>query len=326
MGTIVYYTTGLLVLSVFIFIWLERKYPYTRGMALFRDGFWVDLVWYTFIQSYFLKIFIFDYIIQPLDATWHLSPRHLIGAWPVPLQVLFFLVVHDFYIYWFHRAQHHSKLLWRTHEAHHSNKEVDWLAGTRSHVLEIIINQTVEFAPIVLLGADPVVVPIKALIDAVWGMYIHSNIDVRSGRLQYFINGPEMHQWHHSDDRAVFYANYSTKFAVWDWLFGTAYLPGRKKPDKFGLPYDYPRDYFLQHWFSVRRVDEQRLVEQYRLFRFYYGLRRRAMDWGGRMLRGSRVIPRGRMESAGAAGAGVESAAAKGTGVARPAERAAGPR
>jgi sterol desaturase/sphingolipid hydroxylase (fatty acid hydroxylase superfamily) len=288
MGTIVYYTTGLLVLSVFIFIWLERKYPYTRGVPIFRDGFWVDLIWYTFIQSYFLKIFIFDYIIQPLDATWHLSSRHLVGSWPVPLQVLFFLVVHDLYIYWFHRAQHHSKLLWRTHEAHHSNKEVDWLAGTRSHVLEIIINQTVEFAPIVLLGANPIVVPIKALIDAVWGMYIHSNIDVRSGRLQYIINGPEMHQWHHSDDRAVFYANYSTKFAVWDWLFGTAYLPDRKKPDRFGLPYDYPKDYFLQHWFSVRRIDERRLVERYPLFRAYHGLRGRVMECSLRKLRARR--------------------------------------
>jgi sterol desaturase/sphingolipid hydroxylase (fatty acid hydroxylase superfamily) len=289
MQTIVYYTTGLLVGSVFIFIWLERKYPYTKGIPIFRDGFWVDLIWYTFIQSYFLKIFIFDYIIQPLDANWHLSSRYLVGSWPVAIQVLFFLVVHDFYIYWFHRAQHHSKLLWRTHEAHHSNKEVDWLAGTRSHVLEIIINQTVEFAPIVLLGANPIVVPIKALIDAVWGMYIHSNIDVHSGRLQYVINGPEMHQWHHSDDRAVFYANYSTKFAVWDWLFGTAYLPGRKKPDRFGLPYDFPKDYFLQHWFSVRRIDERRLVERYPLFRAYHGLRGRVMGWGLRKVRARRV-------------------------------------
>jgi sterol desaturase/sphingolipid hydroxylase (fatty acid hydroxylase superfamily) len=285
MQTIVYYTTGILVLSVFIFIWLERKFPYTKGMPIFRDGFWVDLIWYTFIQSYFLKIFIFDYIIMPLDRTWHLSSLHLVSSWPVAVQVLFFLVVHDFYIYWFHRAQHHSKLLWRTHEAHHSNKEVDWLAGTRSHSLEILINQTVEFAPIVLLGANPIVVPIKALLDAVWGMYIHSNIDIRSGKLQYFINGPEMHQWHHSNDRAVFYANYSTKFAIWDWLFGTAYLPGHKKPDEFGLPYDYPRDYFLQHFFAVRRVDEKRLAEKYPLFRVYHFSRQGITEWVKRRLR-----------------------------------------
>src|SRR6201986_3618708 len=277
MGTIVYYTTGLLVLSVFIFIWLERKYPYTEGMPVFRDGFWVDLIWYTFIQSYFLKIFIFDYLIEPMRRSWHLESMHWLDHWPIALQVLLFLVIHDFYIYWFHRAQHHSKLLWRTHEAHHSNTEVDWLAGTRSHIVEIIINQTIEFAPIVLLGANPIVVPIKALIDAVWGMYIHSNIDVRSGKLQYFINGPEMHQWHHANDRAVFYANYSTKFAIWDWLFGTAYLPG-KKPAEFGLYYDYPKDYFLQHLFVIKKVDEKELAERSRLFRGYHSLRQRVIQ------------------------------------------------
>ncbi|HEY4112238.1 sterol desaturase family protein [Puia sp.] len=280
MGTIVYYTTGILVLSVLIFIWLERKYPYTKGIPVFREGFWVDLIWYTFIQSYILKIFIFGYLIEPMRRSWHLSPMHWLDGWPVALQVLFFLVIHDFYIYWFHRAQHHSKLLWRTHEAHHSNKEVDWLAGTRSHVLEIVINQTIEFAPIVLLlGPDSPVVPIKALIDAVWGMYIHSNIDVRSGKLRYIINGPEIHRWHHANDRAVFYANYSTKFAVWDWLFGTAYLPGRKKPAEYGLYYDYPQDYFLQHLFSVKRIDEKRLVEGWPWFRAYHTSRRRLWQW-----------------------------------------------
>lgn len=271
-------TTGILIGSVPVFIWLERKFPYTKGIPILREGFWVDLVWYTVIQSYFLKILIFDYIIIPAGNRWHLSRLHLVSHWPVALQILFFLVVHDFYIYWFHRAQHHSKWLWRTHEAHHSNKEVDWLAGTRSHSLEILINQTVEFASMVLLGANPIVVPVKALIDAVWGMYIHSNIGVRSGKLQYVINGPEMHQWHHSNDRAVFFANYSTKFAVWDWLFGTAYLPGRAKPGEFGLPYDYPRDYFLQHAFAIRRFDEQKLVRKYPLFRVWYRSRQWLID------------------------------------------------
>jgi sterol desaturase/sphingolipid hydroxylase (fatty acid hydroxylase superfamily) len=236
------------------------------------------MVWYTLIQSYFLKILIFDYIIMPLDRIWHLSSLHLVTSWPLVLQVLFFLVIHDFYIYWFHRWQHHSKLLWRTHEAHHSNKEVDWLAGTRSHALEILINQTVEFAPIVLLGANPLVVPIKALLDAVWGMYIHSNIDVRSGKLQYIINGPEMHQWHHANDRRVFYANFSTKLAVWDWLFGTAFLPD-EKPKEYGLYYDYPRDYFLQHAFSLHRLDENRLVSKHRWFRVYHGCRLKIVGW-----------------------------------------------
>ena len=63
-------------------------------------------------------------------------------------------------------------------------------------------------------------------------MYIHSNIDVRSGWLQYVINGPEMHRWHHAVE--VIDVNFATKFAFWDWIFGTAYLPAAK-PRGYGL-------------------------------------------------------------------------------------------
>lgn len=277
-----------LVTTLLLFGWLalvlvlERKIPYRRGLPFFREGFWVDLVLYTLVQSYFLKILIFDYLIYPLDQQYHWSSLHLVSDWPVWVQVLFFLVTHDLYIYWFHRWQHHSPVLWRTHEAHHSGKHVDWLSGSRSHAVEIIINQTIEFAPIILLGADPVVVPIKALLDAVWGTYIHANIDVKSGKWQYFLNGPEMHLWHHADHREVFHANFSTKFACWDWLFGTAYLP-RHKPERWGLYYDYPRDYFLQHAFSIKRFDEKRLLA-YPAFRKYYFLRPRLLSVGKRLL------------------------------------------
>ena len=274
-------TLLILISSAVTIILLERKYPYRKGLPFFREGFWVDLVWYTLIQSFFLKILIFDYIIQPINLEFGWSSLQLISHWPIGVQALFFLVTHDLYIYWFHRWQHNSKILWRTHEAHHSVKEVDWIAGSRSHVLEIIINQTIEFAPIILLGANPMVVPIKACIDAVWGMYIHSNIDVRSGRWQYFINGPEMHQWHHAETIETYFANYATKFAFWDWMFRTAYLPN-KKPIEFGLPYKYPKDYFLQHAFSIKRFDEDELKKK-KGWNWYLDLRFSMMKFFARL-------------------------------------------
>jgi sterol desaturase/sphingolipid hydroxylase (fatty acid hydroxylase superfamily) len=285
----------ILISSAATIIWLERKYPYTKGLPFFRDGFWIDLVWYTLIQSFLLKILIFDFIIQLIDFHFGLSSLKLISHWPIVLQVSFFLITHDLYIYWFHRWQHNSKILWRTHEAHHSVTQVDWIAGSRSHALEIIINQTVEFAPIVLLGADPIIVPIKACIDAVWGMYIHSNIDVRSGRWQYIINGPEMHQWHHAETKETYFANYATKFAFWDWLFGTAYLPN-KKPLEFGLPYKYPKDYFLQHAFSVRRFNDEDLLKK-RRWNIYLNLRQNFIKWCKNFLYSSTSLEKSKKES-----------------------------
>ncbi|MBS1518601.1 MAG: sterol desaturase family protein [Bacteroidetes bacterium] len=216
---------------------LEKLFPYTKGQRIFREGFFNDIIMYSIVQSYLLGLIIFGFLNWVKFNT-DLYRYSLIGDWPVWLQVLFFVITHDFYIYWFHRWQHNNRFLWRTHEAHHSPKTVDWLSGARSHSLEILINQSVEFAPIILLGAAPEVAIYKGMISAVWGMFIHSNIDVRLGRLQYLINGPEMHRWHHSDDGGKEYQNnFGTKFAVWDWIFGTAFFPDpeKRKPLRFGL-------------------------------------------------------------------------------------------
>jgi sterol desaturase/sphingolipid hydroxylase (fatty acid hydroxylase superfamily) len=271
-------TTILIYWVIFIIAW-ERISPYRKGLPFFREGFWIDLVWYTIIQSYFLKIFIFDYIIAPLQHHFNWSHLQFVKDWPLAVQVLFFVVIHDLYIYLFHRFQHSNKFFWRTHEAHHSGKEVDFLAGSRSHVVEIIINQTVEFAPIILLGAAPEVVPIKALIDAMFGMFIHANVKVKMGKLRYFLNSPELHLWHHANYQEVFHANFGTKLSIWDYLFKTVYNPGHApgdKPENWGLGYDYPKDYFLQHAFSVKRFDEQKLLK-YNWFKKYYNLRPDAM-------------------------------------------------
>ena len=241
-----------------LLVLLERVRPYNRGQRVLRPGFWIDFVLYCFVQSYVLGLVI-GRVIHALDVHTGLSRLALVSAWPVGVQLAFFIVTHDLYIYLFHRLQHRSLLLWRIHEAHHSVHDVDWLSGVRSHALEILINQTVEFAPIVLLGAAPQVAVLKGAVSAIWGMFIHSNLDVRLGPLRYVINGPEMHRWHHAADAAAYGKNFSTKLAVWDWLFGTAYFPdpARRKASRYGLDYaEYPErfpvDYLVQQAYAFR--------------------------------------------------------------------------
>ena len=233
-----------------LFIIAERIWPYTKGQKVLREGFFDDLALYTIAQSYILGIFIFTYIINFIDASTGLSRLQLFKDVPIWIQLLFFLVTHDLYIYWMHRWQHSNKYLWRIHEAHHSPKKVDWLSGSRSHALEILINQTIEFLPIVLLGSPPEVIAYKGVISAVWGMYIHSNINVRTGKLQRIINGPEMHRWHHSTGKGR-NRNFATKLAIWDWIFGTAFLP-ETKPDEYGLKTFFPAHYFKQTLYAFR--------------------------------------------------------------------------
>ncbi|HMN16138.1 MAG: sterol desaturase family protein [Ignavibacteriota bacterium] len=249
------YSMLIIFAAAILFVILERIFPYTKGQKVLREGFFDDLALYTIAQSYILSIIIFSFIISYIDETTGLSRLKLFADVPVWIQLIFFTITHDIYIYFMHRWQHSNKWLWRIHEAHHSPKKVDWLSGSRSHALEILINQTIEFAPIILLGSPPEVIAYKGLISAVWGMYIHSNLNVKTGWLQKIINGPEMHRWHHSTGKGR-NRNFATKFAIWDWVFGTAYLP-ETKPDEYGLKTYFPAHYFNQTLYAFRRFKKK---------------------------------------------------------------------
>ncbi|MBX3162023.1 MAG: sterol desaturase family protein [Deltaproteobacteria bacterium] len=251
-------TPIIIVAGALVIITLERLFPYDKGQKFLREGFVVDFVWYALIQS-FVCTLIISALVRWVDGKTGASTYGLVSDWPIWLQVAFFVVTHDFYIYWFHRSQHHNRFLWRLHEAHHAAKYVDWIAGSRSHTLEILINQSIEFGAMILLGADPDVILIKGAISACWGMWIHCNVNVHSGLLQYVINGPELHRWHHAIDYPQHVdggvgSNYGTKFAFWDYLFGTAYRPA-KKPAGYGLSDPFPKGYFAQHAYAFRRFD-----------------------------------------------------------------------
>lgn len=68
------------------------------------------------------------------------------------------------------------------------------------------------------LGATPAVVVAGRGSERDLRMYIHSNVDMRMGRLQHFINGPEKHLRQASDPEA-YDRNSSTRLAIRDWLF-----------------------------------------------------------------------------------------------------------
>ncbi len=254
MGNIRWIATGTIIIGSLIIVLIEHWKPYDKDQRFLRSQFFNDLFMYGIAQSYVLAIVI-SWLLERIPYFTHVSKLGIVSGWPIVAQLGFFLVEHDLYIYWFHRWQHHSPILWRTHEAHHATDVVDWLSGARSHSIEILINQGIEFGALLGLGASPIVVIIKGGVDAVWGMYIHSNIDTHSGWLQRVVNGPEMHRWHHATDPDAHNRNYSTKLAIWDWLFGTAFLPPKRKPAGYGLSdLNFPSNYFAQHAYAFRRA------------------------------------------------------------------------
>jgi sterol desaturase/sphingolipid hydroxylase (fatty acid hydroxylase superfamily) len=105
-------------------------------------------------------------------------------------------------------------------------------------------------------------------------MYIHANVDVRSGRLQWIINGPEMHRWHHAIEIRDG-VNFATKFAWWDWLFGTAFRPPRK-PSGFGITEPFPSGYLAQQVHAFLPRPARAAAQRYRFL--HPGRTRRTMS------------------------------------------------
>ncbi|MFQ5753331.1 MAG: sterol desaturase family protein [bacterium] len=57
-----------------------------------------------------------------------------------------------------------------------------------------------------------------------------------AGIFRYLINSPRMHVWHHDTFlRGEYGKNFAVVFSMWDWLFGTAYMPARGQPQKPGF-------------------------------------------------------------------------------------------
>ena len=60
-------------------------------------------------------------------------------------------------------------------------------------------------------------------------------------------NSPELHIWHHAYDlpkEQPAGVNFALTLAIWDYLFGTAYMPHEGKDIRLGFPgvEDYPKD------------------------------------------------------------------------------------
>jgi sterol desaturase/sphingolipid hydroxylase (fatty acid hydroxylase superfamily) len=155
--------------------------------------------------------------------------------------------VADLVQYWTHRAYHEVPLLWRLHAVHHSVKSMDWLAGSRQHVIELLITRTLVLAPIYVLGFSKEVIDAYIVIVGFQAVFNHANVSVRLGPLRYVIVTPNFHHWHHSQDKEALDRNYAAHFAFLDYLFGTAVRSDREWPEAYGVLGDYvPNGFFKQ--------------------------------------------------------------------------------
>lgn len=130
----------------------------------------------------------------------------------------------DFAIYLQHVLFHAVPVLWRLHQVHHADLDIDATTGLRFHPLEIFLSLGLKMGVVVLLGAVPwVVVAFEILLNAS-SVFNHSNVTFPQRVdtwLRRFIVTPDMHRIHHSTRGEETNSNFGFSFSWWDRLCGT---------------------------------------------------------------------------------------------------------
>ncbi len=238
--------------SSLIFIFVEKLFALRKDQPVFRPEWQTDL--HHFIVNHMVVGFVLLATNLLVHRLFGWAAADGIQAWvrelPFVAAVLLILLVSDFVQYWTHRAYHEVPLLWRLHAVHHSAKSMDWLAGSRQHILELLITRTLVLAPIFVLGFAKEVIDTYIVIVGFQAVFNHANVSVRLGPLRYLIVTPNFHHWHHSQDAEALDKNYAAHFAFLDHLFGTAVQSDRKWPTAYGVLGDYvPNGFWAQFKF-----------------------------------------------------------------------------
>jgi sterol desaturase/sphingolipid hydroxylase (fatty acid hydroxylase superfamily) len=166
---------------------------------------------------------------------------HATQALPGIVKMALAIVLADFTIYWIHRAQHRTDVLWRTHAWHHSAEYLYWFSGFRTSFLHsLIYNIPQATIPMLIFHLSPIQTGLCYSVGMLIQFWEHTNVRVNIGPLQWLFISPEYHRVHHSVGQEC-RMNLGTTFSLWDRMFGT-YVDPAKMPENFQLGLGEPVD------------------------------------------------------------------------------------
>jgi sterol desaturase/sphingolipid hydroxylase (fatty acid hydroxylase superfamily) len=230
-----FFVLNLLLYSA-VFVPLERLFALRAEQPVFRRQWLVDLT-YFFINSLLIEVLTILTLTPAMvlfDWARVTSIRGLVESLPLVIQLPLLVLVADFTQYWVHRTFHAVPLLWPFHAIHHSAEHMDWLAGSRLHLVDVIVTRGLTYVPIFVLGFSQQTLMVYVFLVAAQATFIHANVRWEFRRLRSFVATPAFHHWHHSAEPEAIDKNFAVHTPVWDILFGTYYLPDRW-PVAYGL-------------------------------------------------------------------------------------------
>lgn len=261
------YFYWLVGVSAFFFL-LEILTPWRKKQATFRKDFWLDF-FYMFFNFFLFSLIIYnaasDVVVNFFnDALASIGITNLVAfevmTWPMWAHLLLGFVVRDFVQWNIHRLLHRSDFLWEFHKVHHSVEQMGFAAHLRYHWMENVVYRSLEYLPLALIGIGLRDFFIIHIFTLAVGHFNHSNFKLNLGPLKYIFNNPQMHIWHHAHDlpkERRYGVNFGLTLSVWDYLWGTNYIPHDGRDIKLGFPgvERFPKSFTRQNLHGFKLFD-----------------------------------------------------------------------
>jgi sterol desaturase/sphingolipid hydroxylase (fatty acid hydroxylase superfamily) len=176
------------------------------------------------------------------------KPFGLVHLVPMPVAAQFALsfLLMDLTFYWWHVANHRIPFLWRFHNVHHIDPDLDVSTAFRFHVAEVALSAGFRVVQVGVIGPSAWMFAVYELVFQANTAFHHSNVrlPIRIERLlNLMLVTPRMHGIHHSQVRDEANSNYSVVFSWWDRLHRTLGLNIPQSDLAIGVPgYADPAD------------------------------------------------------------------------------------
>jgi sterol desaturase/sphingolipid hydroxylase (fatty acid hydroxylase superfamily) len=231
-----------ILLSVFVLLFILesvfglRMRVQSRWKRIFING-GVSLVAFSFLRLLFIPAMVW---LSTQNQEWHFGLNYL---YELPAWLEFFLafIILDYSNYLWHILNHQIPLLWRFHNVHHTDLDLDVTTALRFHFGELIGSVFFRGAAVLLTGASPMLVLTYEIVFEAATAFHHSNWKIPfkvEKILNKLVVTPRMHGIHHSIIRQERDSNYSVIFSFWDRIHRTIELDVPQQSIIIGVP-DY---------------------------------------------------------------------------------------
>ena len=146
-------------------------------------------------------------------APWHLSAAQWY-TWAIAILGV------DLLFYTYHRIAHRVRLIWATHQAHHSSQYFNFATALRQKWNNS--GEVLMWIPLPLLGIPPWMVFASFSVNLIYQFWVHTErIDKLWRPFEFIFNTPSHHRVHHGMDQLYLDKNYAGILIIWDRMFGT---------------------------------------------------------------------------------------------------------